>query len=110
MLASRYSGFVKSLLSSTKYPVRVLGRLSSMDHTTVMGCTLSQIGRECGLAGWDPVKLSPEVIKMKMKYFAVPPNESWRTEFLSELMDNQLEIPGLNSEDIQEMISYLCTS
>ena len=110
MLASRYSGFAKSLLSSPKYPVRVLASLISTDHRTVMGCTLSQIGRECGLAGWDPMKLSSGVIKKNMKYFAVPPNETWRTGFLSELMDNQLEIPGLSSEDIQEMVSYLCTS
>ena len=110
MLASRYFGFAKAMLDSPKYPVRVLARLSSTDHRTVMGRTLSQIGRECGLAGWDMVKLSSVRIKEKMKYFAVPLNETWRTGFLSELLDNQLEIPGLNNDEIQEMVSYLCKS
>ena len=49
MLASRYTGFVKSLLTSPKYPVRVLARLCATDNRTVMGCSLSQIGRECGI-------------------------------------------------------------
>ena len=75
-----------------------------------MGRTLSQMGRECGLAGWDKVKLTSGMIKEKMKYFAVPPNEAWKTGFLSELLDNELEIPGLNNDEIEEMVSYLCKS
>ena len=42
-----------------------------------------------------------------MKYFAVPPNEAWRTGFLSELLENEFEIPGLNNDEIEEMVSYL---
>ena len=50
MLASQYSGFAQSLLNSPRYPVRVMASLCTTDNRTVLGRSLSQISRECGLA------------------------------------------------------------
>ena len=110
MLASRYSGFVSSMLTSPKYHVRVLARLCVTDHRTVMGRSLSQISRETGLARWEPSQLSPAFVKKKMKYSDVPTHEHWRTGFLSELLSDNLEIPGFTDDELEEMVSYLCTS
>ena len=43
MLASRFSGFVKSMLASPKYTVRVMTSLCSKDLRTVMGRTMAEI-------------------------------------------------------------------
>ena len=110
MLASRYSSFANSLMKSPKYPVRVLASLCASDHRTVMGQSLSHIGRECGLAGCDLSLLTSRMIKEKMKYFPVPPQESWRIGFLSELLNSNLEIPGFNTDEVDEMVSHLCKS
>ena len=75
-----------------------------------MGHSLSRIGRECGLAGGDPSLLTARTIKEKMKYFPVPPQESWRIGFLLELMNSNLEFPGFKTDEVDEMISYLCKS
>ena len=110
MLASRYCGFVKSLLSSPKYPVRVLASLCSSDHRTVMGRSLSKVCQECDIGGADLGKLTSVTVKKMMKYFPVPDLESWRTGFLSELMSDDLEVPGFTEHEIGEMISFLCIS
>ena len=75
-----------------------------------MGCSLSLISREAGLTGWEPSQLSPAFVKKKMKYSDVPPNEQWRTGFLTELLSDNLEIPGFTDDELEEMVSFLCTS
>ena len=110
MLASRYCGFVKSLLSSPKYPVRVLASLCSSDRRTVMGRFLSKVCQECDIGGADVGKLTSVTVKKMMKYFPVPDLESWRTGFLSELMSDDLEVPGFTEHEIEEMVSFLCIS
>ena len=96
MLASRYSTFVNSLMKSPKYSVRVLANLCATDHRAVMGQSLAQIGRECGLTGGDTGQLSSALIKQKMKYFSVPPDQVWRTGILSELLDKNMEVEGFS--------------
>ena len=110
MLASRYHTFVNSLLKSPKYSVRVLANLCATDHRTVMGQSLAQIGRECGLTGGDTGQLSSALIKQKMKYFSVPPDQVWRTGILSELLDKNMEVEGFSDVEIGVMVSHLCTS
>ena len=109
MLASRYVQFVKSLLTSTKYQVRVLANLCSTDNRTVMGKTLSRVSRECGLGRYSPGQLNSAVVKAKMKYFPVPPDQTWRIEILSELLNSKVTVGGFNSEEVRTMIAYLCT-
>ena len=75
-----------------------------------MGRTLSQISRECGLATWDPSRVSSTLVKTKMKYSAVPHPEEWRTGLLKELLSNQLEVPGFTDDEIGDMVSYICNS
>ena len=110
MLASRYCGFVKSLLSSPKYQVRVLARLCYSDHRTVMGRTLAGIDRGCDRNGGDHSLLTPSNVKKRMVYFRVPEDEKWRTGFLRELLSEHLEVPGFRKEELDEMISHLCVS
>ena len=108
MLASRYNTFVNSLMKSPKYSVRVLANLCATDHRTVMGQSLAQISRECGLSRDD--KLSSNTIKDKMKYFSAPQDQEWRIGILCELLDNKMEIKGFNDAEIKLMVSHLCTT
>ena len=110
MLATRYCRFVKSLLSSPKYPLRVLASMCSSDRRTVMGHTLPEICKECGVQGADLSMLNSITVKKKMKYFPVPDLESWRTGFLSELISEDLEVPCFTEQEIGEMVSFLCQS
>ena len=110
MLSSRYCSFVKSLLASPKYQVRVLARLCYNDQRTVMGRTLAGIGHGCDRHGGDHSLLTPSDVKNRMAYFRVPEHEKWRTGFLTELLSEHLEVPGFSKEEMDEMILHLCVS
>ena len=107
MLASRYSGFVKSLRSSPKYSMRVLASCTSTDLRTVMGRTLYKISRECSCS---LESLTPGLTKKSMKYFPVPSTEEWRIGVLSELLSDELQIPGFTYQEVNELTTFLCNS
>ena len=72
-----------------------------------MGRNLSRIAAETE----TPVaRLSPSIVKSKMKYFKVPENEAWRVPLLRELTDDNIAIPGFSSPELSFMKDYLCTS
>ena len=50
------------------------------------------------------------MIKSKMSYFPVPPDEQWRVGFLTELLSNELFIPGFDEEETSAMVAYLCNN
>ena len=70
-----------------------------------MGQTFSKISKECGV---DRSELTPRVIKDKMEYFPVPSQEVWRVGLLHELFSDNMDIPGFNKDEIDDMVAYLC--
>ena len=71
-----------------------------------MGRTMAKLGRECSC---EVESLSSTVIKKVMKYYPVPTEELWRVELLNELISNELEVPGFDINEVEEMIYHLCT-
>ena len=62
------------------------------------------------LSRHDPSKLTSKLINDTMKYFPVPDDELWRRGCLSELLYNQLEVPGFTADETKEIVEYLCTA
>ena len=110
MLCSRYAGFARSLLASPKYAVRVMASCCLDDHRTVLGQTMSNIAAECGLPRSGSSLLTPAKVKKNLKYFDIPNQESWRTGLLGELLDSEQEVPGFDNEEVDDIISFLCSS
>ena len=109
MMCSRYAGFHQSLLTCDKFAVRYLARLHQEDQRTVFGRTLRQIARECTVD--FPAKKN--IVKKKMKYFAVPEEESWRPSLLSDLLksrNNISTLPGFSLDEVDEMLKFVCSS
>ena len=75
-----------------------------------MGQCLSKISTECGVARDDMAKLSSGMIKEKMRYFSVPEEQTWRTDILNELLNNEIAVEGFTDVEKQDMISFLCTT
>ena len=73
----------------------------------MLGRALPTIGRECGC---EVNILRAAVIKSKMDYFAVPPDDQWRTGLLNELISNKLSILGFSQDDTRAMVTFLCQS
>ena len=48
-----------------------------------------------------------------MEYYKTPERESWRVNFLEELIEareNIHEVPEISREDLDEILNYICTT
>ena len=111
MLSSRYVAFHRSLISSTKLPVRFLARLFEKNQRTVLGKTLYNLSMQCSLP--DITLLTPECVKKNLKYFSVPEHEKWRSNMVTELFqlrDNSLSLPDFSHEDNKTILEFVLTS
>ena len=83
------------------------------DQRTVMGNSLSYIRRLCGIED-EVADIHPSLVKKNMRYMQVPEGEQWRVSLLKELLmirSNVSEgLPGFSSEEVQDLIDYLCVS
>ena len=107
MLASRQVKFREQLLSSCKMGVRVLASLDSNDQRCVLGKNMAKLSRECNSNMED---LTRSIVKSRLKYYEVPEEEGWRLGPILEILDENLEIPGLTHEESSEILAYLCTT
>ena len=108
MLSSRYSKFTKSLCSSAKKEVFLLGNLAISDNRTVMGNTMAKLRREL-----ECEEVSPGLIKKKMEYFPTPVVEEWRLDFIEELLKvraDEMQIDNFSKSEVRSMIDALCSS
>ena len=108
MLCSRYCKFVNAIMTSPKYPVRLMGSLCLNDQRTIMGKNLSNIRKGCGVKRQSD--LTPAFVKKNLRYFKVPECEVWRERILKELLSNEVEIDGFTQHEVDEVIEYLCTT
>jgi hypothetical protein len=74
---------------------------------TVMGKTINLISVECSSS---KDSLTPASVKKSMKYFNVTDTEKWRVGTLTELLSDNLEIPGFTPQEIEDLKSYICSS
>ena len=110
MLCSRYVGFYKSLIQSSKLSVRILAKLSEGDQRTVLGRTLFTLCRLSNVLTSN--LLTCQLVKKNVKYFDVPEAEDWRVDMVGELLKlrkETLSLPGFNPDEIQDILDYVCT-
>ena len=111
ILASRYVGFYKSLLSSPKICVRFMARLLQDDLRTIFGKTLDTLASNCGLR--DISQLTPGLIKTRLTYMEVPPEEKWRVATVMEMLkigNKSLSLPGFTADEVNAMLTCTCIS
>ena len=109
MLLSRYVTFYESLIESNKMPVRFLARLNGHDNETVLGRNLANLAQMCSV---KISELSSNMIKRKVMYRATPDNEKWRVNMALELIsarDSTIEVQGFKENELETMLSYICT-
>ena len=63
----------------------------------------------------DIFKIKPHEIKSKLKFCEIPAEEKWRTQLIKEIVNinqNALALDqhenALSSEDLQEILDYIC--
>ena len=112
-LLARYVNFFKMLRHSPKFSIRYLVRIVSEDKSTVMGKTLHALAKNANLE--EISDLTPQLVKNTLRYFPVPEDEDWRIQICSEIMsicknNNDIEIPGFDMHEINDMLKFICSN
>ena len=107
MLASRYIKFHEALKKSDKLGVRILATICENDQRTVLGKTLTKISDDCRCSREE---LTANLVKKTMKYFPVPADEQWRTSIAEELSNVDLTVPGFSEVELEQILTYICTT
>ena len=113
MLAARYVTFYKSLVNSSKFPVRFISRLKEQDRRSVLGRNLLTILEECNLSENSMENLTANLVKKNLRYFKVPEAEQWRLPILGELLmirEDNVRVDNLETNEVEEMIEHICIS
>ena len=109
ILARRSLIFIQAVRGGKKKALRDLLKVVELDTQSVTGRNLRNILIQTDVH--DVRKL--EASDYKVKYRTVPSNEEYRVEFIKELIDvnnNQLEVPGFDDDELEDILQYLCVS
>ena len=109
ILAKRYLSFIDKVKKSGKTSVKELLDLIRKDVRLTTGHNLRSI---MILAGKNSIE-EMEVGKTDFEYHKVEESEEWRIKFIKELIDlrhGDLQVTGMNVDELKEILEYLCTS
>ena len=110
VLISRYLGFMEKIASSNKRAVKMLMETSRSDVRSVTGNNFRNIMLLLGKSVVQDVKR--EDVK-NIKYFPITEAERWRIDAIKEIVEvknRTLDIDNFKLEELEEILTNLCTS
>ena len=114
LLACRKISFHKSLISSSKFPVRFLARLIESDLRTTHGKNLYDIKHQCDIDLEYPAQIRTKTVKQELQYKVPPVEEIWRVNLSKELINmrdnNDFLVPGFTDFEVTQMLNYVCVT
>ena len=109
-IQKRFIRFTKKLETSPKVVVRRLNQIVGKDCRSTTGENIRQIMLNCGA---DPVLGPTHEDITRTAFEAVPTGEEWRIGMINELIDIRdgvINITGLETKELEEMLVFLCTT
>ena len=110
VLVSRFLGFMDKIASSKKKAVKMLMETSRRDIRSVTGQNFRNI---MILAGKTCVEEIKKEDAKKIEYFPMDENDRWKVNVIKEIIEvknNRLDIDNFELEELDEILTYLCTS
>ena len=110
VLVSRYLGFMEKIASSKKKAVKMLMETAKKDVRSVTGHNFRNIMLLVGKTSVEAVKKDDA---FKIEYFPIKETDSWRIDAIKEIVDVKtgiLEIVDFEMEELEDILTYLCTS
>ena len=108
-ILKRYLGFTEKLSTSRKTVVKNVFRVIGSDCRSSTGSNRRNLLLECG---GDSILLTKKDVE-RTKFQEIPPGEEWRVSIINELVeirDGSLAPIHWNRNEIDEMLTYLCTT
>ena len=109
-MMKRFIRFTENIRHSKKVALRALIKVIRKNTLSVTGSNLRNIMLLTGKSSID--SLLPTDVDI-MTFSEVPVSESWRINFLTELIDlknGDITVPGFTSAEYKEIVSHLCTT
>ena len=114
LLIRRFLKFVVAILEGEKSSCRLLLRtILGTTHSTT-GNNIRKIGLEAGLRlDTEDIKSKIEEVCEKISFAEMPEDQLWRVASVKELSlikSKNLQVEGFSSDEIDEMLQYICVS
>ena len=109
-ILQRFIGFTKKLSTSRKKVIRNTYNLIGNDCRSTTGSNMRNIMLESGA---DPLKPIAKTDVAKKAFKPIPTSEEWRIELIKDLIrvrDGSMSPIGWNHVEIQDTLTYLCTT
>ena len=109
-MMKRFIRFTENIRHSKKVALRALIKVIRKNTLSVTGSNLRNIMLLTGKSSID--SLLPTDVDI-MTFSEVPVSESWRINFLTELIDlknGDITVPGFTLAEYKEIVSHLCTT
>ena len=108
-LVRRYMSFMEKIKKSSKTSLKQLLDVVKNDVRLTTGHNLRSIMM---LAGKNTVE---ELVmgNVDFDYHKVDESEAWRVDFVQEIIElrfGDLEVPGMDHDELQQILEYICTS
>ena len=109
-LLTRYSGFFKSLRTSTSVEVSTMANLVSRDIQTITGGNLRLVEEASGLSAWNTSSEKLKEAIGNLEIVEYDPTDYWRIPFLNKLLGHKQEQSylGIDTGEISDLVNGLC--
>ena len=108
-LVKRYLSFIESIKKSKKVAVRELLEVAQRDVRTTTGHNMRFIMLKTGQNRVENLMTG----KIDFDYHVVTDANGWKIDFIRELIgvrNDDLNVDGMNWDELEEILEYLCTS
>ena len=110
LLMMRFISFLNQIESSKKQVPKELLKMIKYDTRSVTGKNVRRITLLAGRELFSEVR-KDDIIKVP--YFGIEEKEKWRIDIINEIIEirnNDIEVPGFNTDELSEILNYACTS
>ena len=107
-LVKRYMSFIEKIKKSSKSSLKQLLEISKNDVRQTTGHNLRSIME---LTGKNTIE-ELDTRNVDFDYHKVKETDAWRINFAKELVEirgGDLEVQGIESDELQQILEYICT-
>ena len=105
----RYLSFIEKIKKSSKVALNQLLEMVMRDVRMTTGANLRFIMIQTGMNRVEDLKAG----KVDFEYHKVEKTDEWKIGFVKELVNvkqEELNVAGMDLEELDEILEYLCTS
>ena len=110
VLISRFLGFMEKIASSNKKAIKMLMETSKKDVRSITGKNFRNIMLLVGKTSVDEVE---KIDAENIEYHPIKSEDLWKVDVIREILEvksRKLEIDDFNQDNLEEILTYLCTS